>query len=62
MKTISAWIVALAIIAATGTAVPVSVKLQRAAAEEPCVGLGCWPPSPPVRHRPAHRANLPPAW
>ena len=53
-----------------GFAIIASVIIYRAQAEprlgasraEPCVGLACWPPEMPVKHRPAYRPTLPPAW
>jgi hypothetical protein len=64
MKVIAVSILAFAIIAASvvGTAVVLTIQPQPAVAGEPCVGLNCWPPSSPVKHRPAHRATLPPIW
>jgi hypothetical protein len=62
MKAIAASILALAVFAASATAAVRSLHPQRAAAEEPCVGLSCWPDTPPTKHRPAHRANLQPVW
>jgi hypothetical protein len=57
-------ILAFAILATSviGTAVVLNLQSQPAAAAEPCIGLGCWPPDPPVKHRPAQRATLPPVW
>jgi len=62
MKTITASILALATIAAGGTAIARSIHAQRAVAEETCIGLSCWPETPPVKHRPAYRVNLQPVW
>jgi hypothetical protein len=62
MKTIAASILALAILAVSGMAVGRSIHRERAAAEEQCVGLSCWPNIPPTKHRPAHRAELQPVW
>ena len=60
MKIITASILASAIIAASGTVVVLSIQPQRAKADEPCVGVSCWPVSPPIKHSPAYRATLPP--
>ena len=46
MKIIAGWLVALAMIAGTGTAIALSVKPQRTLSEERCVGLSCWPEQP----------------
>jgi hypothetical protein len=64
VKTIAVSILAFAILATSviGTAVVLNLQSQPAAAAEPCIGLGCWPPDPPVKHRPAQRATLPPVW
>jgi hypothetical protein len=64
MKVTAVSILAFALIAASviGTAVVLSVQPRPAVAGEPCVGLDCWPPSPPIKHRPAHRVTLPPVW
>jgi hypothetical protein len=64
MKLTAILILAIAIIAstATGLAFVRGVQPQRAEAAEPCVGLECWPPSLPVKHRPAYRPTLPPVW
>jgi hypothetical protein len=53
MKIIAGWVVALAMIAGTGTAIALTVKPHRALTEEGCVGLGCWPDSPATKHRAA---------
>jgi hypothetical protein len=58
MKIIAGWVVALAMIAGTGTAIALSVKPQRTSSEERCVGLGCWPDQPATKkHRPAQRTS-----
>jgi hypothetical protein len=64
VKTIAVSILAFAIVATSviGTAMVLNLQSQPAAAAEPCIGLGCWPPDPPVKHRPAQRATLPPVW
>jgi hypothetical protein len=46
MKIIAAWVVALAMIAGTGTAIAVSVKPQQTPAERGCIGLGCGSANP----------------
>jgi hypothetical protein len=63
-KTVAVSILAFAIVATSviGTAMVLNLQSQPAAAAEPCIGLGCWPPNPPVKHRPAQRATLPPVW
>src|SRR5262245_13750036 len=58
MKIIAAWVVALAMVAGTGTAIAFSVKPQRTVSEEHCVGLGCWPDTPAMKHRPGQRSNV----
>jgi hypothetical protein len=50
------WVVALAMIAGTGTAIALSVKPQRTLSEERCIGLSCWPDQPATKRRPAQRA------
>jgi hypothetical protein len=64
MKTIAVSIFAFAIIAATviGTAVGLTIQPQPGVAGELCVGLTCWPPSSPIKHRPVQRQTLPPVW
>jgi hypothetical protein len=64
MKAIAAWIIALALIAGgvTATAIALRSEPRHAITQDPCVGFGCWPESPSVRYRPAHRAALPPVW
>ena len=62
MKAIAVSILTFAIIASAIT--------YRAAAKprpvlpqgEPCIGLQCWPPAAPMKHRAAHRDTLPPVW
>jgi hypothetical protein len=46
MKIIAGWVVAHVMIAATGTAIAVSVKPQQTSAERGCIGLGCRPANP----------------
>jgi hypothetical protein len=58
MKIIAGWLVALAMIAGTGTAIALNMKQQQTLAEEPCIGLGCWPESPATKHRPAQRTAV----
>jgi hypothetical protein len=43
MTIIAGWVVALVMIAGTGTAIALSVKPQRTLSERRCVGLSCWP-------------------
>ena len=64
MKVIAISIIAFAIIAMSVVAAAAVRKTQpqRAMAEEPCVGLSCWPASPPLKRRPAHRQSLEPVW
>jgi hypothetical protein len=57
MKIIAAWVVVLAMIAGTGTAIALSVKPQRTLAEKQCVGLSCWPASPATSDRLAQRST-----
>jgi hypothetical protein len=57
MKIIAGWVVALAMIAGTGTAIALSVKPQRTLAEKGCVGLSCWPDNPATKDRPAQRTT-----
>jgi hypothetical protein len=64
MKIIVVSILACCLITAASVigAVVLSVEPQRAVAGEPCVGLGCWPPEPAAKYRPAYRPTLPPVW
>jgi hypothetical protein len=62
MKAIVASILAFGLIAASGTAIARSMHAQRAIAEEACVGLSCWPSTPPIKHRSAYRVTLQPVW
>jgi hypothetical protein len=58
------------LVSIVGFAIIASVIIYRAQAEprlgalqaEPCVGLACWPPEMPVKHRPAYRPTLAPVW
>jgi hypothetical protein len=50
MKAIAASILVFGIIAAGGTAIARSIHVQRAVAEDACVGLSCWPDTPPIKH------------
>jgi hypothetical protein len=61
MKAIAASIL-LAVFAVSATAAVRSLHPQRAAADEPCIGLSCWPDTPPTKHRPAQPQNLEPVW
>jgi hypothetical protein len=62
MKLIAALALAIAIVAgsATGLAFVLPSHGERAAAGEPCFGLGCWPSMPSIKHRPSYRPNLQP--
>ena len=62
MQAIAASILAFGIIAASGTAIARSIHAQRAVAEVACVGLGCWPDTPPIKHRSVYRVTLQPVW
>ena len=62
MKAIVASILAFGLIVASGTAIARSIHAQRAVAEEACVGLSCWPNTPPIKHRSAYRVTLQPVW
>jgi hypothetical protein len=67
MKIIAGWVVALAMIAGTGTAIalnaklldlePLNAKPRQTSAEERCIGLGCWPESPATKRRSAQRTS-----
>ena len=59
MKVIAFSLLAFAILAASvaGTAVALTIQPQSAIAGEPCIGISCWPPSAPMRHRPARHAT-----
>jgi hypothetical protein len=58
MKIIAGWVVALAMIVGTGTAIALNVKSQPTLTEEACVGLSCWPENPAIKHRPAQRTTV----
>jgi hypothetical protein len=65
MKAIAASVLAFAIIAASTITYQAAAKPRVTvpqAQAEPCIGLSCLPPSPPIKHRPAHRETLPPVW
>jgi hypothetical protein len=64
MKVITLSILALAILTASvvGTAVALTIQPQPAVAGEPCIGVNCWPPSSPMKHRPARHATPSPVW
>jgi len=57
---VSVAIIAASVITYQAAAKP-RVTVPQAQAE-PCIGLSCLPPSPPIKHRPAHRETLPPVW
>ncbi len=55
--------VSLILAVAAGTAAARTIRPhQPAVTTEPCIGLGCWPASSPMKHAPAHRETLPPVW
>jgi hypothetical protein len=66
MKAIVASVFAFIIIATSVATTFQAAAKSRAtvpqAQAEPCIGLSCLPPSPPIKHRPAHRETLPPVW
>jgi hypothetical protein len=49
-------------LAAAGTAAAKNIRPHHVITEEPCIGLGCWPTSAPMKHARAHRETLPPVW
>jgi hypothetical protein len=57
MKIIAGWVIALAMLAGTGTAIALNVKPQWTS--ERCVGLSCWPDSQVAKYRPAQRTTAP---
>jgi hypothetical protein len=65
MKAIVASVFAFIIIATSASTFQAAAKSRVTvpqAQAEPCIGLGCLPPSPPIKHRPAQRETLPPVW
>jgi hypothetical protein len=63
MKAIVVSVLAFAVIAASVIAYQAAAKPRVTVSQaEPCIGLNCLPPSPPIKHRPAHRETLPPVW
>jgi hypothetical protein len=65
MKAIVASVFAFVIIATSAVTFQAAAKSRVAvpqAQAEPCIGLSCLPPSPPIKHRPAQRETLPPVW
>ena len=64
MKAIAASVLAFAIITASAITYEAVAKprVKVPQTEEPCIGLSCLPPSPPIKHRPTHRETLPPVW
>src|SRR6516165_3849259 len=58
MKIIAGCVIALAIIAGTGTAIALGVKPQRTLTEEGCIGLSCWPNIPAVKHKRAQPSTV----
>lgn len=63
MQAIVAVTLAVGIIAVSGTAIARGIHTQRTIAEEEeCVGLSCWPGTPPIKHRSAYRVTLQPLW
>jgi len=62
MKTFAVSFLAFALIASAMTyRAAAKPRLQQTQAV-PCIGLACWPTTPAMKHRPAHRENLPPVW
>ena len=59
MRVIAASIVAVAVVAIV---VALVIPAPSAIADEPCVGLSCWPQTAAVKHRPSQRQNLEPVW
>ena len=64
MKIIAISIIAFAMMAVSFVAAAAVLRTQpRAMADETCVGLGCWPATPPIKHRPGSSgAALQPVW
>jgi hypothetical protein len=63
MKAIAVSVLAFAIIAASVITYQAAAKPRVTVSQaESCIGLNCLPPSPPIKHGPAHRATLPPIW
>jgi hypothetical protein len=62
MKAIAVSILAFAIIASAITYRAAAKPRLHLPQAEPCIGLGCWPSTAPMKHRPAHRDTLPPVW
>jgi hypothetical protein len=63
MKAIALSMLAFAILAASVINYQASAKPRATVQQaEPCIGLNCFPPDPPIKHRPAHRETLPPVW
>jgi hypothetical protein len=58
MKIIAFSILAFAILVASvaGTARALTIQPRPAITGEPCIGINCWPPSAPMRHRPVRHA------
>ena len=54
--------VSILTVAMVAMAVALIIPAPSAIAEEPCVGLSCWPETAPIKHRPAHRETLQPVW
>jgi hypothetical protein len=59
MRLIAVSILAVAMVA---MAVALIIPAPSASAEEPCVGLSCWPQTAPVKHGPSQRQSLEPVW
>src|SRR5262249_44889551 len=59
MRLIAVSVLAVAMVA---MAVAFIIPAASAIAEEPCVGLSCWPQTAPVKHRPSQRQSLEPVW
>jgi hypothetical protein len=62
MKVIVLSFLAFAMLAASivGTAVALTIQPHPAVAGEPCIGVNCWPPISPMRHRPVRHERLSP--
>jgi hypothetical protein len=65
MNAIVALVLGFVIIATGGITFQAAAKSRVTVPQsqaEPCIGLSCLPPQPPMKHRPAHRETLPPVW
>ena len=59
MRLIAVLVLAIALVT---IAVALIIPAPSAIAEEPCVGLSCWPQTAPFKHRPSQHQNLEPVW